>query len=241
MKRRTNYNQSDPYDPSQERADCDTSPNYLADNQRNRYSRKGSDDNRNSNFLYLVIISAFIVYGMYTLNQKYGSGIEGNQAVWGNSERTSALRGEVNTPENNSGIYRNDNTPVPEAYDTRYSARNIEPPEENPDVGNRSFSPAQNATTALPSEVLVVETPPAPRVFYVQAGAFQSLENAQKQQDKLIEQGYKVLIVQFESDELGLHRILLGEFNKEENANARAQKLKSGRVFELVNGRYYEL
>lgn len=195
---------------------------------------------RRTNFLYLVIISAVIVYGMYTLNQKYGNSKGVNQSFWGTQDRTTALRSEVYTPETNSGAYR-DNTPVPDAYDTRYPAQTIEPPQESPNVGNRSFSQEQNATTALPSEVLVVEALPAPRVFYVQAGAFQSLENAKKQQDKLIEQGYKVLIVQFDSDELGLHRILLGEFNKEDNANARAKKLKSGRVFELVNGRYYEL
>lgn len=230
MKHSRNYDQSAHYS--------------LSDNQAPRCNRE-NDQNRNFNFLYLLIISVFIVYGMYTLNQKYGNGKELTESAWGNSELATFLKGDVYAPEDNTGTLRNNNTPVPEAYDTRYPAQNIEPPEQSPDIGNRSFNQVPNTTTVVQRETLLVVTPlnppPPPRIFYVQAGAFQSFVNAKKQQDKLIEQGYKTFIVQFDSDELGLHRLIFGEFHDEKNAASRAKKLKSGRVFELVNGRLYEL
>lgn len=230
MKYSRNYDQSVHYGPS--------------DNQVPRRNRENSQ-NRNSNFLYLLIISAFIVYGIYTLNQKYGDGKELKESAWGNSALTTILKGDVNTTENNTGTLNYDDSPVPETYDTGYPAPSIAPPEENPDVGNRAFNQAPNTTIVVQPETLIVKNPltppPPPRIFYVQSGAFQSFVNAQKQQDKLIEQGYKTFIVQFDSDELGLHRLIFGEFHNEKNAVARAKKLKSGRVFELVNGRLYEL
>ncbi len=214
-------------------------PQPYYDPHRQGYQNEGYYESRNPTLFYLLIVLAFVAYGVYYLNKNYGTtGLTGESTFEVPSNPDQGLNSNTTTPDPN---LNNNTTTVPNDYD--YSG-GIAPPEEITDVGEGFSSRDQRSTDDMYNEIYVVETPDQPstpvRTFYVQEHVYENWDNAKKQQEKLISEGRKVIVVQFDDGSL-LYRLIVGEFTSEAEAIARAQKLKSGRIFELVNGRIYEL
>lgn len=213
-------------------------PQPYHDPHRQGYQNEGYYESRNPNLFYLLIVLGFVAYGVYYLNKNYGTSDTTGESTF---ELTSTPDQGLNNTTTAPDPDQNNNTATPNYYD---SSGGTAPPEEITDVDEGFSGRDQTSTDDMYNEVYVVETPDQPstpvRTFYVQESVYENWANAKKQQDKLILEGRKAIVIQFDDGSL-LYRLIVGEFTSEAEAIARAQKLKSGRIFELVNGKFYEM
>lgn len=219
------YQQGGGYPPNHGYSNYPYSNNY---GYRRDYQDERYYDGGNFSMLFLLIFLGFVAYGVYYLGKNYDSnpGVAEHAGIevfpYPEQEKTSSL---------------------PDDYDIQHNGAGLALPEEYPDVGEDSLKPEQSSSQGDQLETQDLEVPPVvpntPAIsYYTQVGVFSQHENAVAQRDHLTTRGLKAVIVQLEKNE-GAYHLIVGGFDSE--AEAKAHNNKAGRIFQLVNGRFYEL
>jgi cell division protein FtsN len=97
----------------------------------------------------------------------------------------------------------------------------------------RPAAPVARVPAAAPAPAAALAAPPTPAadnfIYYLQAGAFRDLSDAEATRAKLALLGFEAAISDRTSDSGVLHRVRMGPFNQVESMNkARAKLLDSG-------------
>ncbi|MGH7361454.1 MAG: SPOR domain-containing protein [Candidatus Methylomirabilales bacterium] len=136
-------------------------------------------------------------------------------------------------------------TPAPAPQATPAPAPRPQAAVPSPGLGTPPTPPAPPAATASPATPPPPKptvAAPAPGSYALQVGAFAAKTNAEKLQKRLEEKGYGVIVRQA-SPRLPRHRVLVGEYTDQAEAQAQRERVvaagtKGGKVVSLGGGKY---